>query len=122
MTEVFRTQPIPADYFPPLDALPRFLLPREIEYPPYLNAAEALLDGALARGWGDLPAFHQDGQTTTYAALASRTNRLANGLRELGISLGDRVIVRMHDSPDLVATVLAIMRIGAVAIPTYTLF
>jgi 2-aminobenzoate-CoA ligase len=113
------SQPIPRDYLPPQDALPRIV---GCDYPAELNVCVELVDGALQRGWGELPAFWCEGQALTYAQLARRVNRLANGFRRLRVGLGDRVMLRLHDGPDLAAAMLALFRIGAVAIPTYTLF
>jgi len=113
------TQPIPAEYLPPDDALPRIV---NSDYPPYLNVCVELIDGALGRGWGELPAFYCDGQPFSFSQLSRRVNRLANGFKGLGVGLGDRVMLRMDDGPDLVACMMALFRIGAVAIPTYTLF
>ncbi|HLQ32538.1 MAG TPA: acyl-CoA synthetase [Chloroflexota bacterium] len=117
---MFRTQPIPPDYLPPEDAEPHifYALP-ELRYPTTLNVAEALVDGALAKGWGARTAYFYEGQRITFDAVARGTNRAANGLRSLGIGLGDRVMVRMTDRPEAVYALLAIMRIGAIAMPTY---
>ncbi|MFI5268610.1 MAG: AMP-binding protein, partial [Chloroflexota bacterium] len=116
---MYRTQPIPVEYLPPEDALPRII---NSDYPPYLNVCVELVDGALRRGWGELPAFYYEGQPCSFAEMGRRVNQLANGFQGLGVGLGDRVMLRMHDGPDLVACMLALFRIGAVAVPTYTLF
>lgn len=116
---MYRTQLIPDEYLPPEDALPRIV---GCDYPVELNVCVELIDGALARGWAELPAFYYEGRAITFGQVSRRVNQLANGFRSLGVGLGDRVMLRLHDGPDLAAAMLALFRIGAVAIPTYTLF
>ena len=119
---MFRTQPIPAEFLPPDDALPQVLygLP-ELAYPPHMNFAEALVDGALDRGIRRPHCLLSGADEVTYLELSKRVNRLANGLLELGIELGDRVLLRLNDGLPLVYALLALQRVGAVPVPTYTL-
>ncbi len=117
---MFRTQTIPPGYLPPADAEPAIVYPLpELRYPPTLNVAEALVDGALRKGWAQRTAYFYEGRRITFAEVARETNRAANALRALGAGLGDRVMVRMADRPETVYILLAIMRIGAIAMPTY---
>lgn len=55
-----------------------------------------------------------------YAELAEMTNRLANGLRDLGIGPGDRVGIYMPMVPEVVAATLACGKIGAIFIPCFS--
>jgi 2-aminobenzoate-CoA ligase len=48
-----------------------------------------------------------------------QVHRAANGLRSLGLGLGDRVLLRMQDRPETIYALLAIVRIGGIAMPTY---
>ena len=57
----------------------------------------------------------------TYAALAERTSRFAQLLRNLGIERGDRVLVRLPNSIDYPTAFLGTMKRGAIAVPTSTL-
>ena len=50
----------------------------------------------------------------TYARLAQLVNRFANGLRSLGVTKGDRVIIYMPLTPEGAIAMLACARIGAV--------
>ncbi len=50
----------------------------------------------------------------TYKTLSEKVNRLANGLRELGIKKGDRVTIYLPMIPEAVYSMLACARIGAV--------
>ncbi len=55
-----------------------------------------------------------DRQVLTYWDLAREVNRFANALKALGIKRGDRVAVYLPMIPELVVTVLACARIGAI--------
>ncbi|MEQ0564512.1 AMP-binding protein [Amycolatopsis sp. NEAU-NG30] len=58
----------------------------------------------------------------TYGELAERSRRLATVLAGLGVREGDRVPVLMGKRPELVVTLLAILRLGAVHVPLFTAF
>ncbi len=72
----------------------------------------------------DTPARHKaaivwegepgDRRVLTYAELARDVNKFANALKELGIKKGDRVAVYLPMTPELVVSLLACARIGAV--------
>lgn len=66
----------------------------------------------------------QDGkaEALTYGELASRSRRLAGSLRERGVAPGAPVAVMMGKSPDLLVSLLAIWRLGAVHVPLFTAF
>lgn len=53
----------------------------------------------------------------SYAQLNGQINQLANGLRELGISPGDRVMIALGNCPEFVISYYAILRIRAIAVP-----
>ncbi|WP_424465332.1 amino acid adenylation domain-containing protein [Pseudoclavibacter helvolus] len=57
-----------------------------------------------------------DGELT-FAALAARVDDLASGLHRRGVTRGDVVAYRLPRSLDTVATLLAVWRVGAVAMP-----
>jgi 2-aminobenzoate-CoA ligase len=115
-------QRLDPDYVPAASDLPLrvFTLP-EVRYRPGLNVAEVLLDGARAAGWSDRPAFFFEGRTLSYGDVARDVDRLGNAFIALGIGPGDRVLIRLHDQPELVITILALVKIGAIAVPTYPL-
>ena len=62
------------------------------------------------------------GSTLTYGELADRSRRLATGLADRGVKRGDRVAVLMSKRPELVVTLLALWRLGAVHVPLFTAF
>ena len=56
-------------------------------------------------------------QRSTYQQIAERSDRVAAGLRALGIGPGDRVLVMLPRIPAWWETFLALLKIGAVAMP-----
>jgi acyl-CoA synthetase (AMP-forming)/AMP-acid ligase II len=57
------------------------------------------------------------GKAWTYPELESRTNRLANGLLQLGLGKGDRVTVMLYNSTDFVEVDCALAKVGSVVVP-----
>jgi acetyl-CoA synthetase len=58
----------------------------------------------------------------SYGALREQSNRLANALREYGISRGDRVAVILPQTTETAVTHIAVYKIGAIAVPLAALF
>jgi acyl-coenzyme A synthetase/AMP-(fatty) acid ligase len=81
-----------------------------------MNAVEyCLLHGRKAAG-PEHPALLSAGETLSYGALEKRVSQFAAGLREAGVRADDRVGMLMLDTPDIVATHLAAMAAGAIAV------
>jgi acetyl-CoA synthetase len=57
----------------------------------------------------------------SFAALAARSNQVANWLRELGVKRGDRILLMLGNVVPLWECMLAAMKLGAVIIPATTL-
>jgi acetyl-CoA synthetase len=57
-----------------------------------------------------------------YGELCREVNRLANGLRELGIQKGDVVGVYMPMVPEIAVALFAVVKIGAIALPLFSGF
>ena len=53
----------------------------------------------------------------TYAALRAETVRVAERLNAIGISEGDRLALLLADSPEFIASFVAIISLGAIAVP-----
>jgi len=83
------------------------------------NLAYNALDHQIAQGRADHTAliyFNELGEQRrfTYAELLHDVERIAAALRALGIGKGDRVTVYMPTSPEAIALMLAVVRIGAI--------
>jgi crotonobetaine/carnitine-CoA ligase len=65
---------------------------------------------------------YEDGEgnvsESTYAELTGEVRRCARGLHEHGIGRGDRVLVHLRNSPELLISWFAITRLGAVFVPS----
>lgn len=81
-----------------------------------LNITDEILGGRLCQGLGDSTALLCDNQSLSYHQLNALTNRYGNAFKAHGVGPGDRVLLVLDDSPDMVAAYLAAMRIGAVAV------
>jgi acetyl-CoA synthetase len=57
----------------------------------------------------------------TFGELSERSNRVANGLRALGVKRGDRMLLMLGNVAPLWETMLAAMKLGAVVVPATTL-
>src|SRR6266581_3976558 len=53
----------------------------------------------------------------TYAELRDETIRVAEVLNGLDIQVGDRVAILLADSPEFIASFVAIISLGAIAVP-----
>ena len=61
-------------------------------------------------------------RSLTYAELADDVNRCANALRALGFGKGDPIALYLPMTQEIVVALLAVMRIGAVALPLFSGF
>ncbi len=62
------------------------------------------------------PALIFEGKRWSYLQLDTDVNRMANGLRELGVGKGDRVALFLPNIPEFVIGYFAIQKIGAIAV------
>jgi 2-aminobenzoate-CoA ligase len=105
--------------YPPQELWPEkvYNLP-DLSYPDTFNACYELLDANLALGRGAAPAIFSADSIITYAQLADEVMRTAGALRRHGVKPGDGVLIRLLNRPNFIVTLLALLRIGAVALPT----
>jgi acyl-coenzyme A synthetase/AMP-(fatty) acid ligase len=80
------------------------------------NAARVLIDVPAATH-PERVALVTSSVSLTYANLSALSNRIGHGLVRLGCAPGHRVLLAMADSLELVATLLAVVKIGALAVP-----
>ena len=83
-----------------------------------LNVSYNCLDRHIEAGNGDRVAYHWHGEegeqrAITYADLLRDVQRLANGLKDLGVTKGDVVGIFLPMIPEVVVAMLACARIGA---------
>jgi acetyl-CoA synthetase len=94
-----------------------------VEVPDRFNPVVNILDSWAAEQSDAtaLVSVGQDGElqrTQTVADLTAESRKMARALLQLGVTKGDRVLIMMPRVPAWYATLLGVMRIGAVAIPT----
>ena len=115
---------IPPRYLPPRELWPEriYTLPEHAAYPQRLNSTEELVDRHVAEGRGDRTAILFEDQTITYRALGASVNKVGSALRALGIEEEDRVLLRSPSIPPALVANFAVIKIGAVIVPTSPLF
>ncbi len=69
-----------------------------------------------ARTLGSKVALVGAGRTLTYAELDQRADRLASGLKHIGLRPHDRVVVQLPNVPEFVLLSLALFRLGVVPV------
>jgi 2-aminobenzoate-CoA ligase len=105
--------------YPPRELWPEkiYSLP-ELSYPDTFNACYELLDANLALGRGASPAIYSAGTIVTYNELTQQVMQIAGEIQRRGVKPGDCVVLRLSNRPHFISTFLALLRIGAVAVPT----
>lgn len=111
-------------HLPPPDLQPdrTYTLPEFQVYPERFNPTVELLDAHAHAGRGESTAILYEDQRLTYAQLARQADRLAGALRELGVREGDRVMLRAPNIPPALVANFAVLKLGAIFIPTSPLF
>jgi len=95
------------------------------EYPKIadrINIATLTVDRQVAAGRGDRVAIYFEGRRITYRELQRRVDQCGRALLRAGVGRGDRFFLRAPNSPEYLVTALAGLKIGAVPIPTNSLF
>jgi len=93
-----------------------------ISVPEKMNMAWYTCDRWVEEGKGDRAALLFDDRKISWKELQAEVNRIGNGLMEIGVGKGNRVLLRTPNTPTLYASIIACMKIGAVPIPSSTLF
>ncbi len=84
------------------------------------NLATHFLDRNLDEGRGGRVALYCGDAEVTYAELCALTSRAGHVLRDLGVGIGDRVLLALSDSEEFVACWFGALKIGAVVAEAYT--
>ena len=92
-----------------------------------VNLTYNCVDRHAAGSLADSPAIIWEGEegatrTLTYAEMGAGVNRVANGLRALGVKQGDPVAVYMPMTPEAAIASYAIAKIGAIYMPIFSGF
>ncbi|AOW15833.1 O-succinylbenzoic acid--CoA ligase [Hydrogenophaga crassostreae] len=76
----------------------------------------AMFEASVARA-PDAEAIVFDGQRWSYAQCERATRHLAVRLAAHGVQRGDRVVMLIDNRPEFIVTLLALQRLGAIAVP-----
>src|SRR3989442_7698821 len=92
-----------------------------VTVPDSFNIADYLVDRHSREGHRDRTAILCGDESVTYGELADRSNRLANGLRALGVRPEEPVLLLLLDTPALAYSLFGAHEIGGAPNRTYTL-
>jgi benzoate-CoA ligase family protein len=91
--------------------------------PDQFNAATYFVDRNVELGRGDNVAIECGDQHLTYREVRDNVNRFGNALKHiLGVRIEERILLLLLDCPEYAYAFFGAMKIGAVPIPTSTLF
>ena len=94
-----------------------------VDLPDPFNVATWFVDRNVRDGRGAHVAIECGDERVTYAQLLERANRVGNLLRdEFDVRLEERVVMLLLDGPEFVYTFFGAIKIGAVPIPTSTMW
>ncbi len=93
----------------------------EVRLPDRMNAASVFVDGHIDAGRGGRTAILCGEERWTYSEVKELMDRVAGGLRGLGVRREERVLLLLPDGPLFAACFFGAMKIGAVAVPLSTL-
>ncbi len=82
------------------------------------NLSTWLVDRHVEEGRGDVVAIRCGGESHTYRDVLDHVERVATGLRAIGVRSEERVAMVMLDSVEFIATFLGALRIGAIPLLT----
>jgi benzoate-CoA ligase len=78
---------------------------------------QSLFDGLFVPERASRAAVLFDHEEITYQELRDRTLRVAEALHALRVGTGDRIAILLTDSPEFITSFLAIISLGAIAVP-----
>ncbi len=86
-----------------------------------MQLIDQMLD-STAKAYPDDEAIIVEGTALTYGELNQKVNKLANGLKKLGIGRGDLVMVQLTNGPEIIISHYAIISIGAIVVPLNVMY
>jgi crotonobetaine/carnitine-CoA ligase len=96
-------------------------------FDPKLQLTDTRTEQTLARvlekrvaAFGDKPWLVTEERTFSYQEADTLSNRLAHGLRRLGIDAGRTVLIMLPDSPVMLLSWVALAKLGAIEVPVNT--
>lgn len=94
--------------------------------PEYFNIAVDICDRHAGDGT-KIALVYDDEETGavteyTFNQLSRLSDRLANGLKGLGLGVGDRIGIVLPQRPEAALTHLAAYKVGAITVPLFALF
>jgi len=87
----------------------------------FFNAADYFLDRNIRQGRGHKVAVYTAHRNYSYNDIHKMANKTANGFRELGLRIDDKILIIMLDVPQFYAVFWGAIKIGAVPIPVNTM-
>ncbi|MRH42025.1 acetate--CoA ligase [Aquibacillus halophilus] len=91
-----------------------------------LNAAYETVDRHVDEGYGDKIALHyvndDEHRTLTFKEVKDKTDHYARILLNNGVTKGDRVFIFLPKTPECYISILAVIKIGAIAGPLFEAF
>lgn len=87
----------------------------------FFNATDYFIDRNIYQGNGHKVALYTDYRDYTYNDLQKMINKTANGMRDLGVRIEDKIMLLMLDIPQFYAMFWGAIRIGAIPIPVNTM-
>ncbi len=92
----------------------------ELQFPARFNITRALFERIENAGWEERSAFLSDNRRVSYGELIQETRGYAAALAARGVGPGDRVVLRIADSPELAIAILAVQALGGIVVATFT--
>jgi long-chain acyl-CoA synthetase len=77
---------------------------------------------SAARAHSDKEAIIFNNSPLTFGELNEKVNKLAGGLQKLGIRRGDRVLVQLANSHEIIMAHYAVIKAGAIAVPLNVMY
>ncbi len=124
-----KVRPNLGDYAKDREAITWDRIKSELDWLPgqRINMAYECLDRHLKTNRRDKIAMLWEGkdgeeETYTFAEMVAQANKVANGLRSLGVKKGDRVFMFLERIPECYFTTFGTLKLGAVIGPLFSAF